>query len=53
MNSLKSLRIILNKEVSKGYEALLKEQCSAWNKRWESADIKIEGDTLAQQGYKI
>lgn len=49
---IKNASDILSKEVSKGYEKLLKEQCSAWNKRWESADIKIEGDTLAQQGIR-
>ena len=43
---------ILSKETFKGYETVLKEQCEAWNKRWESADIKIEGDSLAQQGIR-
>ncbi|MGL6107138.1 glycoside hydrolase family 65 protein [Romboutsia sp.] len=43
---------ILNKELSKGYEVLLNEHCKAWNKRWETADIKIEGDTVAQQGIR-
>lgn len=43
---------ILNKEITKGYEVVLKEQCEAWNKRWESSDIKIYGDVLAQQGIR-
>ncbi len=43
---------ILNREIQKGYEILLKEHCDAWNKRWETADIKIEGDKAAQQGIR-
>ncbi len=43
---------ILSNEFDKGYELLLKEHCEAWNKRWESADIKIDGDKLAQQGIR-
>ncbi len=43
---------ILEKEVSKGYEALLKEHSIEWNKRWETADIKVNGDELAQQGIR-
>lgn len=43
---------ILVNEISKGYETILKEQCSAWNKRWESADINIRGNQLAQQGIR-
>lgn len=43
---------ILSNEFDKGYDLLLKEHCEAWNKRWESADIKIDGDKLAQQGIR-
>ena len=43
---------ILSRELGKGYEKLLTEHCSAWNKRWETADIKIDGDIAAQQGIR-
>lgn len=43
---------ILNNQIIKGYETVLKDHMNAWNKRWKSADIKIEGDTLAQQGIR-
>ena len=43
---------ILSKEANKGYEIVLQEQSKAWNKRWETADIKIDGDDLAQQGIR-
>lgn len=43
---------ILSKEIDKGYEILLKEHSCEWNKRWETADIKINGDRLAQQGIR-
>ncbi|RDY28072.1 glycoside hydrolase family 65 protein [Romboutsia weinsteinii] len=43
---------ILVNEISKGYETILKEQCNAWNKRWESADINIRGNQFAQQGIR-
>ncbi|MGL5315740.1 MAG: glycoside hydrolase family 65 protein [Peptostreptococcaceae bacterium] len=43
---------ILNREVIKGYEELLTEHCNTWKKRWETADIKIDGDTAAQQGIR-
>ncbi|MGL5346209.1 MAG: glycoside hydrolase family 65 protein [Peptostreptococcaceae bacterium] len=43
---------ILYRETEKNYEELLAEHSIAWNKRWETADIKIEGDILAQQGIR-
>ena len=43
---------ILSEEISKGYDKLLKEHCECWNKRWETADVKIDGDILAQQGIR-
>lgn len=43
---------ILSREIEKGYKSLLSEHCSAWNKRWETADIKIDGDIAAQQGIR-
>lgn len=34
------------------YEELYKEQSAAWAKRWELADVLIEGDDEAQQGIR-
>ncbi|HET8810750.1 MAG TPA: glycoside hydrolase family 65 protein, partial [Flavobacteriaceae bacterium] len=39
---------VLAKAVKIGYEKLLQEQKTAWNKIWEMADISIEGDVKAQ-----
>ena len=49
---LSSSENILNEEIVKGYENLLKEHSKEWNKRWETSDIKIDGDILAQQGIR-
>ena len=49
---IKESKKILDEETVKGYETLYKEHCEAWNKRWETADIKIDGDILAQQGIR-
>ena len=49
---IKESKKILDEETIKGYETLYKEHCEAWNKRWETADIKIDGDILAQQGIR-
>lgn len=38
---------------TKGYNALLDEQKSAWAKIWEMSDITIEGDVKAQQGIRF
>lgn len=49
---LKKCDDILNVEISKDYEDILNEHTKLWNKRWESADIKIEGDKSSQQGIR-
>lgn len=49
---LKKCEDILNVEISKDYEDILNEHTKLWNKRWESADIKIEGDKSSQQGIR-
>jgi maltose phosphorylase len=44
----------LIKEVSKkGYEKMLQQQAEAWEKKWEQADIVIEGDPSAQQAIRF
>ncbi len=37
----------------KGFDQMLKEQAEAWAKKWEEADIIIEGDVSAQQGIRF
>ena len=36
-----------------GYERLLREQERGWARRWEKADVRIEGDDAAQQGIRF
>jgi maltose phosphorylase len=36
-----------------GYYDLKDAQCKAWEKKWEEADIVIEGDVAAQQGIRF
>lgn len=38
---------------NQGFEALLKEQADSWAKKWEEADIIIDGDVAAQQGIRF
>ncbi|MCC0658659.1 glycoside hydrolase family 65 protein [Clostridioides sp. ZZV14-6154] len=49
---LKRCEDILNIEIFKDYEDILNKHTKLWNKRWESADIKIEGDKSSQQGIR-
>ncbi|MFA5327389.1 MAG: family 65 glycosyl hydrolase domain-containing protein [Prolixibacteraceae bacterium] len=37
----------------KGFDKLFSDQEKAWAKRWETSDIKIEGDIAAQQGIRF
>ncbi|MEO1771177.1 glycoside hydrolase family 65 protein [Candidatus Enterococcus ferrettii] len=39
-------------DYAQSYEELYKEQSAAWAKRWELADVLIEGDDEAQQGIR-
>jgi maltose phosphorylase len=36
-----------------GFSSLLKEQAEAWQRKWEEADVRIEGDVAAQQGIRF
>lgn len=38
---------------NKGFDQLLLEQKQAWARKWEEADIIIEGDVAAQQGIRF
>ena len=44
---------ILKPAVAKGFEQLFAEHQAAWAKRWETSDIRIEGDVAAQQGIRF
>lgn len=37
----------------KGFDTMLAEQAEAWGRKWEEADIRIEGDVAAQQGIRF
>ncbi|WP_430608170.1 glycoside hydrolase family 65 protein [Enterococcus sp. AZ170] len=45
--------IQLLKQTTKTFDELLSEQNEAWKKRWELADVVIEGDDAAQQGIRF
>ncbi len=38
---------------SKGIESVVKRHIRAWESRWETADIKVEGDSEAQQALRF
>lgn len=44
---------VLNNSFNNGFEKLYKDHATAWNKRWEIADVKIVGDIEAQQGIRF
>lgn len=44
---------VLNGACTAMYDTLLREQEQAWGRKWEHADIEIEGDTAAQQGIRF
>lgn len=39
--------------VKKGFNLLLSEQISAWEKKWQECDITIDGDVSAQQAIRF
>ena len=43
----------LNEAFDDGFDELFDEHSAAWAKKWESSDIKIEGDVAAQQGIRF
>ena len=36
-----------------GYDALREEHAAQWERRWEKADVRIDGDVAAQQGIRF
>jgi maltose phosphorylase len=43
----------LKRAFDKGFDKLFSDQQKAWAKRWETSDIRIEGDVAAQQGIRF
>jgi maltose phosphorylase len=43
----------LKRATEKGFQKLFADQQEAWAKRWETSDIRIEGDVAAQQGIRF
>ena len=43
----------LKRAADKGFDKLFSDQQKAWAKRWETSDIRIEGDVAAQQGIRF
>jgi len=44
---------VIDNVVSKGFAAMLAEQATAWQEKWNESDIRIEGDVAAQQGIRF
>lgn len=44
---------IVDEAVGKGFDAELRNHKSGWLKRWEIADVEINGDAEAQQGIRF
>jgi maltose phosphorylase len=44
---------ILNDAFETGFDRLLMEHQLAWERKWETSDIKIGGDVAAQQGIRF
>ena len=39
--------------MKKGFDVLFKDHAARWAQKWETSDIKIEGDIAAQQGIRF
>ncbi|HYK72703.1 MAG TPA: glycoside hydrolase family 65 protein [Pseudoneobacillus sp.] len=44
---------VLSQAVESGFETLLTNHKNGWLKRWEMADVEIQGDAEAQQGIRF
>jgi maltose phosphorylase len=52
-NLLSACKKVLDRVITKGYDALLAEQAAAWQEKWNESDILIVGDVTAQQGIRF
>ena len=50
---LQNSKQLISSISEKGFDTMLKEQAQAWSKKWEQADIVIEGDPSAQQAIRF
>ena len=50
---LRNCKKLVDIIAEKGFDQMLEEQAQAWAKKWEHADIVIEGDTSAQQAIRF
>jgi len=48
-----SAKIFVADAKSKGFDLLFENHKNLWLKKWETSDIKIEGDAAAQQGIRF
>ncbi|MCI1859173.1 MAG: glycoside hydrolase family 65 protein [Sporolactobacillus sp.] len=46
-------KTLLGRALASGYDELKKEHVASWQRRWEKADITIDGDDEAQQGIRF
>ena len=44
---------VVQRARQKGFDQLFENHCRAWEQRWETSDIRIEGDVAAQQGIRF
>jgi maltose phosphorylase len=44
---------VVKSSAKKGFEQMRLEQAAAWARKWEEADIRIDGDVAAQQGIRF
>jgi maltose phosphorylase len=52
-NLAKKAKEAIDFAVEAGYDALFENHKNFWLEKWETSDIKIEGDTAAQQGIRF
>jgi len=50
---MQACKTAVKKAFDKGFDTLLEEQKQAWGRKWEEADIIIEGDVAAQQAIRF
>lgn len=44
---------VVKAAAKKGFEQMRLEQAAAWARKWEEADIRVDGDVAAQQGIRF
>ncbi|MGV8092299.1 MAG: family 65 glycosyl hydrolase domain-containing protein [Mangrovibacterium sp.] len=50
---MRQTRLSLQKALEAGFDQLFKEHRRVWAEKWETSDIRIEGDLAAQQGIRF